>query len=103
MVRDIKLSGSEIAILKALGLSGSATFGRQLLGRVGEIEPDSLIDDLHGLVMLGYVLADRGTIRTVDEIERASFHLNSNYLRDLQAAMNPGQHDEPKRRRRRRG
>jgi len=103
MVRDIKLSGSEIAILKALGLSGSATFGRQLLERVGEIDPTALIDDLHGLLMLGYVLADRASIRSVEEIERASFHVNSNYLRDLQAAINPSQHDEPKRRRRRRG
>ena len=103
MVRDINLSGSEIAILKALGLSGSATFGRQLLERVGEIEPDALLDDLHGLLMLGYVLADRASIRTVEEIERASFHVNSNYVRDLQAAINPSQHDEPKRRRRRRG
>jgi hypothetical protein len=103
MVRDINLTGSEIAILKALGLSGAATFGRQLLERVGEIEPDALLDDLHGLLMLGYILADRTSIRTVEEIERSSFHVNSNYLRDLQAAINPSQHDEPKRRRRRRG
>jgi hypothetical protein len=101
MVRDINLNGGEVAILKALGLSGAATFGRQLLERVGEIEPEELIDDLHGLVMLGYVLADRASIRTVDEIERAMFHVNANYARDLKEALNPVRRETERRRRRR--
>ena len=102
MVRDINLNGGEVAILKALGLSCATTFGGQLLERVGEIEPDELIDDLHGLVMLGYVLSDRANIRTVEDIERATFHVNANYLRDLKEALNPSRR-EPERRRRRRG
>ena len=102
MLREINLNGGEVAILKALGLSSAATFGQQLLERVGEIEPEELIDDLHGLVMLGYVLADRASIRTVEEIERAMFHVNANYLRDLKEALNPGRREPERRRRRRR-
>ena len=101
MVRGLNLNGGEIAILKALGLSGAATFGKQLLERTGEIHPGELIDDLHGLIMCGYVLSDKSAIRTVEEIERATFRVNANYMRDLKEAIRPSH--EPERRRRRRG
>jgi hypothetical protein len=102
MVRGLNLSGGEIAILKALGLSGASTFGKQLLERTGEIQAGDLIDDLHGLIMCGYVLSDKAAIRTPEEIERATFRVNANYMRELKEAIRPSQR-EPERRRRRRG
>ena len=102
MVRELNLNGGEIAILKALGLSGAAILGTQLLERTGEIQFSELADDLHGLIMCGYVISDKAAIRTAEEVERATFHVNANYARDLKEAIRPS-HREPERRRRRRG
>ena len=102
MLRNIHLSGGEVSILKAIGLSAQPIHGRQLLERVGEMEPTEVVDDLNGLVMLGYVVSDKTSIRNVDEVEQTVFHVNANYVRDLREAITPVRH-EPERRRRRRG
>ena len=103
LTRELHLSGGEITILKAMGLSGSPVQGRQLLERLGEMESDELLDDLNGLIMLGYVVADRSQFRTKEAMEQSAFHVDANYARDLRDSITPGRRPEPERRRRRRG
>jgi hypothetical protein len=103
MTREISLSGGEITIIKALGLDGSSIHGRQLQERLGEMESAELLDDLTGLIMLGYVIADKSSFRTAEDVEEGVFHVNPNYARDLRDSISPNRRQEPKRRRRRRG
>jgi len=102
MQREIKLSGGEISLLKTLGLSGTPTHGRLLLQKVGEMEKSEFLDDLTGLMSLGYVVSDKVNIRLMEDVERAVFRVNASYSRDLKDAITPGRR-EPERRRRRRG
>ena len=103
MQREINLSGGEISLLKALGLSGSPIFGRLLVAKVGEMETAEFLDDLNGLISLGYVLADKVNVRTMEDVERTVFRVNASYARDLRDAIHPGRRREPEQRRRRRG
>ena len=59
MEREIKLSGGEITILKAIGFGGTATHGKMLLERIGEMDQTQFLDDLSGLISAGYVLSDK--------------------------------------------
>ena len=102
MHREINLSGGEISLLKSLGLSGTPTHGRLLVEKIGEMEQSEFLDDLTGLVSLGYVLSDKVNVRTMEDVERAIFRVNASYARDLKDALRPGR-KEPERRRRRRG
>ena len=102
MQREINLSGGEITLLKTLGLSGTPTPGRLLVERIGEMEQAAFLDDLTGLISLGYVLVDKVNVRTMEDVERAIFRVNASYARDLKDALHPGRR-EPERRRRRRG
>lgn len=103
MHRDINLSGGEIAILKAIGVSGTPVHGKHLVEQIGEIEPAEFMDELNGLISLGYVLSDKVNIRTVEDAEKTIFRVNSSYARDLRDAIQPGRRREQERRRRRRG
>ena len=102
MHREINLSGGEITLLKSLGLSGTPTYGKILAEKIGEIEQGEFLDDLTGLIGMGYVLADKVNVRTMEDVERTVFRVNASYARDLKDALNPGRR-EPERRRRRRG
>jgi hypothetical protein len=101
MAREIKLSGGEITILKAIGLGGMAVPGKQLLERAGEMEEAEFLDDLKGLISLGYVLSDKVNLFSNADVERASLRVNASYARDLRDALHPGRRREPERRRRR--
>jgi hypothetical protein len=103
MHREIHLSGGEITLLKTLGLSGTPFQGKLLVDHVAEMEQAEFLDDLVGLIELGYVLADKVNIRTMDDVERSTLRVNSSYARDLKDALHPGRRKEPERRRRRRG
>ena len=104
MHREINLTGSEISLLKTLGLSGTPTYGKLLIDHVGEMEHAEFIDDLTGLISQGYVLSDKVNVRTMEDVERAAFRVNASYARDLKDAIQPGQRrDREQRRRRRRG
>jgi|SRR5437588_8348189 len=103
MHREINLSGGEITLLKTLGLSGTPTHGHLLLQKIGEMEQSEFLDDLTGLVSLGYVLTDKVNVRTMEDVERANFRVNASYARDLKDAVRPAGRREPERRRRRRG
>ncbi len=103
LAREIQLSGGETTILKAIGLTGAAVHGRQLLQQIGEMESAELLDDLNGLIMLGYVVTEKSQVRSLEDVEHCSFHVNANYTRDLRESISPGRHQKPERRRRRRG
>jgi hypothetical protein len=103
MHREINLSGGEITLLKTLGLSGTPTHGRLLVETIGDMEQAEFLDDLTGLISLGYILTDKVNIRTTEDVERAIFRVNASYARDLKDALHPGRRREPERRRRRRG
>jgi len=102
--REIQLSGGEITILKAIGLSGSAMGGKFLLDRIEEVEAGEFLDTLGGLVAMGYLLATKVNIKTLEDVERASFRVNPSYAHDLKDALDPyRRREQEKHRRRRRG
>ena len=103
MEQEIKLSGGEITILKAIGLGGMATHGKMLLERIKEMDEAQFLDDLNGLISLGYVLSDKVNLFKTEDVERASLRVNSSYARDLRDALNPSRRRDQERRRRRRG
>jgi hypothetical protein len=102
MHREINLSGGEITLLKTMGLSGAPVFGKLLVEHIGEMDHAEFLDELDGLISLGYVLSDKVSVRTIEDVERAVFRVNPSYARDLRDALHPGRR-EPERRRRRRG
>ncbi len=102
MKREINLSGGEITLLKTLGLSGTPTYGKLLVQQIGEMEQAEFLDDVVGLIELGYVLADKVNIRTMEDVERSVFRVNASYARDLKDAIQPGRRREREQRRRRR-
>ena len=103
MNREINLSGGEITLLKTLGLSGTPTYGKILIGQIGEIEQAEFLDELTGLISQGYILSDKVNVRTMEDVERTVFRVNASYARDLKDALHPGRRREREPRRRRRG
>ena len=102
--REIQLSGGEITILKAIGLTGSAMGGKFLLERIEEVEAGEFLDTLGGLMAMGYLLATKVNIKTLEDVERASFRVNPSYAHDLKDALDPyRRREQEKHRRRRRG
>ena len=103
MTSDINLSGGEITLLKTMGLSGTPTYGKVLSEQIGEIDQAEFVDELNGLIELGYVLCDRVNVRTMEDVERAVFRVNASYARELKDAIQPSRRRERDQRRRRRG
>ncbi|MEP7015246.1 MAG: hypothetical protein ABI925_07385 [Verrucomicrobiota bacterium] len=101
--REINLSGGETTILKAIGIGGAPAYGKLLLAQLEELEDAEILDELQGLISLGYVLSDKVNLYTRDDIERSVFRVNASYARDLKDAIFPGRRRDPERRRRRRG
>ncbi len=103
MTREINLNGGEITILKAIGVSGTPAHGKILVEQIGEMETAELLDELDGLISLGYVLSDKVNLHSLDDIQRSTFRVNPSYCRDLRDALHPGrrrERDTPRRRRR---
>ena len=86
---EIKLEGGEISVLKALGLSGNAVYGKQLIIKLKEFGEDELMETIHGLIMLGYVLCDTHSLHTIEDVENANFRVNSGYSKELRDAIDP--------------
>jgi len=102
--REIQLSGGEITILKAIGLTNTAMGGKCLVDRIEEVEAGEFIDTLRGLMAMGYLLSTKVSIRTLQDVERASFRVNPSYAHDLKDALDPyRRREQEKHRRRRRG
>lgn len=102
MRREINLSGGEMTLLKAMGLSGTPMTGKQLMEHMGEMETAEFIDELNGLLNNGYVLCNKANVNSMEDAERSYFRVNASYARDLRDAINPGRRREDKTRRRRR-
>jgi hypothetical protein len=100
--REIQLNGGEITILKAIGLSGSAIGGKFLLDRIEEVEAGEFIDTLEGLLAMGYLIATKVNIRTLEDVERTSFRVNPSYAHDLKDALDPSRRRGVEKQRRRR-
>ena len=100
--REIQLSGGEITILKAIVLTGTALNGKFLLDKIEEVEAGEFIDTLEGLLAMGYLLATKVNIRTLEDVERASFRVNPSYAHDLKDALDPFRRREQEKQRRRR-
>jgi hypothetical protein len=101
-VSDIKLSGGEITMLKALGLSGSPLYGKLFIDRMKEMGSAEFLDTLSGLMATGYVLSNKVNVVKLEEAERASFRVDSAYAKELRDAMRPGGRKGAERERRRR-
>jgi hypothetical protein len=99
---QIQLSGGEITILKAIGLTGTAVAGKFLLDRMEEVEAGELIDTLRGLLAMGYLLATKVNVRTLEDVKRTSFRVNPSYVHDLKDALDPSRRREAGKHRRRR-
>lgn len=99
--REINLDGTEISVIKALGVGGGEIDGETLVSRAGDLDAAELIDALKGLMAQGYVDADKTSFYSLRDIEKVNFHVNTGYAKDLKEAMNP-QDDKPKSRRVRR-
>lgn len=97
MSREIRLDGGEISILKKIGLSGAPLFGKLLIERVEEMETGELLDTLAGLMDQGYVVSDKVAVRTIQDVEKASFRVNAAFAKDLQDAVNPSRRRERER------
>ena len=103
MRREINLTGGEITLLKTMGLSGTAMPGKQLMEKMGDMETAEFLDELNGLIMLGYVISSKVNVGSMEDVERSFFRVNASYARDLRDAINPGRRREDRTRRRRRG
>ncbi len=99
MGREISLSGGDISVIKALGISGGQVSGKSLMERVGHMEPAELLDTL---MMFDYVQSDLERLRSVDDLKEAKFNVNTAMMRDIREAITP-QKKEVKPTRQRRG
>lgn len=86
---EIHLDGGEVMVLKAIGFGSGAMSGKTLLERVPSLEEAELLDTLHGLTMLGYLIADKQSLHTLEDIGSTNFHVNSGYSKKLQEAIEP--------------
>ncbi|MEO7165622.1 MAG: hypothetical protein ABI787_09700 [Spartobacteria bacterium] len=99
---DIKLNGGEITILKTIGLSGGSMAGAQVIDRMDDLEGAEFLDTLDGLMSLGYVVANKVNIRTMDAVKTATFRVNPSFARDLKDALYPSRQKADTGRRKRR-
>ena len=94
--REINLDGGEISVIKALGVGSGEMNGEDLLTRLGgDLVPAELIDTLKGLIMMGYVEADKSAFYNTEDLKVVHFRVNSGYSKDLREALNP-QAQKPK-------
>ena len=89
MGREINLDGGEVQMLKAMGLGGSNISGEHLLERVIGFDEADFIDTLQGLMMMGYVIADKQAFHDFEDVKKAEFHVNSGYSKALREAIDP--------------
>jgi hypothetical protein len=101
MSKDINLDGTEVSIIKALGFGSGEKSGETLASLVSDLAPVELIDTMKGLVTMGYVSCDTASFQTQEEFEKANFHINSGYARELKETLNPSARPQKSRRVRR--
>ncbi|HMJ05880.1 MAG TPA: hypothetical protein VK474_06450 [Chthoniobacterales bacterium] len=102
MPREIKLSGSEITVLKTIGLGGTQVYGKLLVEKMKDVSEAEFVETLSDLMAMGYVLSNKVNIRKIEEVEHAFFRVAPAYARDLRDAVNPSKSREEARTRRQR-
>ncbi len=98
---ELKLSGGEISVLKAIGLTGASINGEILQSRLHGFEDAELLDTIQGLMAVGYIVGSKDNVRLVPEMLKTNFKVNSSYIKTLQEAMSPRKEVKKTRRRRR--
>ncbi len=89
MAREINLDGSEISIIKALGLGGAELSGETLTEKIPDMMPVELADVLKSLITMGYVNADKSSFYSDEEFLKTHFQVNPGYSRELREALDP--------------
>ena len=89
MSHEINLSGSDITMIKAIGLAGTSITGKLLLGRIQGMGDYEAVESLKDLMAIGYVLADDENFKTASDISKIQFRINTSYARDLKEALDP--------------
>lgn len=86
-MKEIKLSGRERAVLRAIDFT-TGTTGAELFDRT-KIETDELVDILNGLMEVGYVevvpFADKTDVNAMPD---AMFEVNPSYALELREVLN---------------
>ena len=86
MTKQIKLSGREMGILRAIGF-GLGISGTELQERT-QLASDDLTDVLNTLLDIGYLETGSLTERVdVDGMPTENFEINPSYANDLKVAM----------------
>src|SRR5438093_13760712 len=98
-MREIHLDGGEVSMVKAIGVGGTTVSGDQLIERVTGLQEAEFIETLQGLIVMGYVVGDRQSFRTFDDVRNSTFHVNSGYAKALREAVDPRARPEKKSRR----
>lgn len=93
MARDINLDGSEITIVKTLGVGGAEVSGEQLLAKIPNMDINDIGSILRDLISLGYVNSDRSSFYNTEEFQKTNFQVNPGYAKELKNALDP---DDPK-------
>ena len=85
-MREIKLSGRERSVLRAIDFS-TGTVGQEILERTC-LEPEDLVDTLNALLSIGYAEAVPyvdGT--TVEAFRTSTFEVNPSFALELREAI----------------
>jgi hypothetical protein len=101
MGREINLDGTEITIVKSLGIGSGDVDGKTLMERCRELDLNELMDTLKGLMSVGFVDADSEAFHSEEEFEKVHFRVNSGYAKELREALDPGPQAKPSKRVRR--
>lgn len=89
MPKDINLDGSEISVIKSIGLGGADASGEDLLSRLPDLPYAELYDTLTGLIGVGYVESDHTVTTEVEVFKKIHFRVNSGYAREIKDALDP--------------
>lgn len=87
MGNDIQLDGTEISIVKAIGIGGGEVDGTTLIERCADLDLPEIMDALHSLMDMGYVEADSDVFYNAEEMADIGFRVNSGYAKDLKDAL----------------
>lgn len=85
---DIPLDGTEITIIKALGIGASAMSGKDLKTKCGNMQLAEMMSTLQGLMSVGFVEADKDDFDS-ETFDKIKFMVNSGYAKELKEALDP--------------
>lgn len=89
MSRELSLDGGEITVLKKIGLSGAQVYGKLLVDHLDKDEIPQFLYTLNGLIEQGYVMSNKTTVRTAEDVGSAFFRVNPAFAVALKDAVSP--------------